>query len=70
MKKKPPLEADLDPTGNRHTRPGSKIAESAVANAKKARKRKQCQALRPRRAPARRPPLARSMRPAARAGRK
>jgi hypothetical protein len=39
MKRKP-LEADLDPAGTRHTRPGSKIAESAVANAKKPRKRK------------------------------
>jgi hypothetical protein len=40
MRKKPLIEADLDPAGTRHTRPGSKIAESAVANAKKPRKRK------------------------------
>jgi hypothetical protein len=40
MRKKPKLEADLDPAGTRHTRPGSKIAESAVANAKTPRKRK------------------------------
>jgi hypothetical protein len=36
MKKKPELEADLDPVGTRHTRPGAKAAESAVANAKAA----------------------------------
>ena len=40
MSKNPKFEADLDPVGTRHTRPGSKIAESAVANAKKPRKRK------------------------------
>jgi hypothetical protein len=40
MRKKPLIEADLDPAGTRHTRPGSKIAESAVANAKKPSKRK------------------------------
>jgi hypothetical protein len=40
MKKKPQLEADLDPVGARNTRPGAKIAESAVANAKRPRKRK------------------------------
>ena len=35
MKKKDTeLEADLDPAGTRHTRPGGKIAESALANAK------------------------------------
>ncbi len=34
MKKKPELEADLDPRGTRHTRPGAKAAESALANAK------------------------------------
>ena len=39
MKKKPELEADLDPRGTRHTRPGAKIAESALANSKPAPKR-------------------------------
>lgn len=41
MKKKPELEADLDPPGTRHTRPGAKTAESALANAnaRKTRKR-------------------------------
>ena len=34
MKKKTELEADLDPVGTRHSRPGSKIAERAIANAK------------------------------------
>jgi len=34
MKKKPELEADLDPKGTRHSRPGGKAAESAMANAK------------------------------------
>ena len=34
MKKKPILEADLDPKGTRHTRPGGKAAESAVRNSK------------------------------------
>ena len=34
MKKKPELEADLDPRGTRHTRPGAKAAESALANSK------------------------------------
>jgi hypothetical protein len=34
MKKKPQLEADLDPAGTRHTRPGGKAAESAIANSK------------------------------------
>jgi hypothetical protein len=34
MKKKTELEADLDPTGTRHTRPGGKAADSALANAK------------------------------------
>ena len=33
MKKKP-LEADLDPRGTRHSRPGGKAAESAIANSK------------------------------------
>jgi hypothetical protein len=33
MKKKPVLEADLDPPGTRHTRPGAKAAEAALANA-------------------------------------
>jgi hypothetical protein len=37
MKKKPVLEADLDPPG--HTRPGSKAAEVAVKNSKLAEKR-------------------------------
>jgi hypothetical protein len=36
MKKKPELEADLDPQGTRHTRPGGKAAESALANSKPA----------------------------------
>jgi hypothetical protein len=40
MKKKPELEADLDPVGTRHTRPGAKAAESALANAKDATPRK------------------------------
>jgi hypothetical protein len=39
MKKKLDLEADLDPKGTRHTRPGGKIAERALANSKHARKR-------------------------------
>jgi len=34
MKKKPEMEADLDPQGTRHSRPGGKAAESAMANAK------------------------------------
>ena len=34
MKKKPGLEADLDPKGTRHTRPGSKIADAALALSK------------------------------------
>jgi hypothetical protein len=33
MKKKAPLEADLDPPGTRSTRPGSKVADVAMANA-------------------------------------
>ena len=37
MKKKSELEADLDPKGTRHTRPGSKIADAAIALAKPAR---------------------------------
>jgi hypothetical protein len=40
MKKKPELEADLDPPGTRHTRPGSKAAESALANSRSTPKRK------------------------------
>ena len=36
MKRKPKLEADLDPPGL--TRPGSKAATDAVANAKRTRK--------------------------------
>jgi hypothetical protein len=39
MKKKPQLEADLDRVGARNTRPGSKIADSALATAKRTRKR-------------------------------
>ena len=34
MKKKRELEADLDPPGTRHTRPGTKAAESAMDDAK------------------------------------
>ena len=40
MKKKTELEADLDPQGTRHTRPGGKAAESALANSKPAPKRR------------------------------
>jgi hypothetical protein len=40
MKKKSELEADLDPRGTRHTRPGSKAAESALANSRSAPTRK------------------------------
>ena len=40
MKKKPELEADLDPAGTRHTRPGAKIADRALANSKPAAGRK------------------------------
>jgi hypothetical protein len=40
MKKKWDLEADLDPAGTRHTRPGSRTAEAAIANARSATKRK------------------------------
>jgi hypothetical protein len=39
MKKKLPLEADLDPAGTRHSRPGSKIADAALAASKKPRKK-------------------------------
>jgi hypothetical protein len=39
MKKKPVLEADLDPPGSRHTRPGSKAADVAIKNSKLAEKR-------------------------------
>lgn len=39
MKKKPELEADLDPAGTRHTRPGGKAAERAVANSRSAPRR-------------------------------
>jgi hypothetical protein len=39
MRKKPPLEADLDPKGTRHTRPGSKAADAAIAASKRPRKR-------------------------------
>jgi hypothetical protein len=34
MKKKTELEADLDPPGTRHTRAGSKAADSALANSR------------------------------------
>ena len=34
MKKKTELEADLDPAGTRHTRPGGKAAESALKDSK------------------------------------
>ncbi|MGZ8153938.1 MAG: hypothetical protein ACXW2I_05090 [Burkholderiales bacterium] len=40
MTRKPKLEADLDPQGTRHTRPGAKIADAALAAAKAPRKRK------------------------------
>ena len=40
MKKKQELEADLDPPNTRRTRPGSKIADVAIALAGKARPRK------------------------------
>ena len=40
MKKKTILEADLDPPGTRSTRPGSKIADAAIALSKPARGRK------------------------------
>jgi hypothetical protein len=36
-KKKVTLEADLDPRGTRHTRPGSKIADAAIALSKPSR---------------------------------
>jgi hypothetical protein len=35
MKKKPKLEADLDPVGTRHTRPGAAAAQRAVENTKR-----------------------------------
>lgn len=35
MKKKPKLEADLDPVGTRHTRPGATAAARAVENTKR-----------------------------------
>ena len=38
MKRKPKLEADLDPVGTRHSRPGAKAADSAIENSKRARK--------------------------------
>ena len=42
MKKKSDIEADLDPRGTRQTRPGSKIADAAMALTKPpgARKRR------------------------------
>ena len=36
MKKTKKLEADLDPPGTRHTRPGTKAADSALANSRAA----------------------------------
>jgi hypothetical protein len=39
MKKKTRLEADLDPIGTRHSRPGSKAADAALADSKSAAKR-------------------------------
>ena len=39
MKKKSVIEADLDPTGSRHTRPGAKAAEVAIRDSKLAEKR-------------------------------
>jgi hypothetical protein len=39
MPKKPPIEADLDPVGTRHSRPGAKIADAAIAASKRPRKR-------------------------------
>ena len=49
MKKKPQLEADLDPQNTRHTRPGSKIAEIALKNSRAGggRKRRTAAASRP-----------------------
>ena len=41
MTKKPELEADLDPPGTRHTRPGAKVADEALEDADTARPRKQ-----------------------------
>ena len=35
LTKKSSLEADLDPVGSRHSRPGSKAAETAIANSKR-----------------------------------
>jgi hypothetical protein len=35
MKKKPKLEADLDPVGTRHTRPGGTAAQRAVESTKR-----------------------------------
>ena len=40
MKKKPELEADLDPAGTRHTRPGGKAAEVAIEDSKLGGRRK------------------------------
>ena len=40
MKKKHEIEADLDPEGTRHTRPGGKAAESALASSKKPARKK------------------------------
>jgi hypothetical protein len=40
MKKKTELEADLDAAGTRHTRPGGKAAQVAIADSKGAAKRK------------------------------
>jgi hypothetical protein len=41
MSKKPELEADLDPPGTRHTRPGAKIAEEALEDADPTQPREQ-----------------------------
>ena len=35
MKRKPKLEADLDPAGTRHTRPGGTAAQRAVESTKR-----------------------------------
>ncbi|MES2564830.1 MAG: hypothetical protein V4637_19205 [Pseudomonadota bacterium] len=41
MKKKTELEADLDPPGTRHTRPGGKIAEEALEDSQPSAPREQ-----------------------------
>ena len=50
MKKKTQLEADLDPPGTRSPRPGSKIADVAIANAGAVATRKRPATASPRRA--------------------